>query len=59
MGIYKATAETPQKAFENIWLLMQYTDDYALREVKGGWEIRLEIKKPTKKERENFKIKGL
>lgn len=59
MGIYKSKAGTPQKAFENIWLLLQHSDDFALREVKGGWEIRLEIKKPTKKERENFEIKGL
>lgn len=59
MGIYKAKARTPQKAFENIWLLLQYTDDYALREVKGGWEIRLEVKEPTKQERENFEIKKL
>lgn len=59
MGIYKATARTPQKSFENIWLLLQHTDDYALREVKGGCEIRLEVKKPTKQERNNFEIKKL
>ena len=59
MGIYKATAETPRKAFENIWLLLQHTNDYALREVKGGWEIRLEVKEPTKQERNNFEIKKL
>lgn len=49
MGIYKSTARTPQKAFENIWSLLRHTDDYALREVEGGWEISLKIVKLTNK----------
>lgn len=54
MSVYKSIGQTPKDAFNGIWQLMQYTDDFLLRKVKEGYEIKLKICKPTKKERVEF-----
>ena len=59
MSIYKSKGKTGQEAFEGIWELLKFTDDAALRKVGDEWEIRLKVVKPTRKEREDFEIKGL
>lgn len=59
MSIYKSKGKTAQEAFEGIWKLLKFTDDAALRKVGDELEIRLKVVKPTRKEREDFEIKGL
>lgn len=54
MSIYKSKGKTAQEAFEGIWELLKFTDDYALRKVGDEWEIRLKVVKPTRTEREDF-----
>lgn len=59
MSIYKSKGKTAQEAFEGIWELLKFTDDYALRKVGDKWEIRIKVVKPTRKEREDFEVKKL
>lgn len=59
MSIYKSKGKTPKEAFEGIWELLKLSDDCALRKVGDDWEMRLKIVKPTKKEREDFEVRGL
>ena len=54
MSVYKSTGKTGEEAFFGIWQLMQHTDDYLLRKTREGFEIRLKVSKPTRKEREEF-----
>lgn len=56
---YKSVGQTPKDAFNGIWELMQYTDDFILRKVKEGWEIKLTVRKPTKKEMLNIENKEI
>ena len=54
-SIYKAKGCTPEEAFRNIWDILKYTDDFALRKNQNGlWEVRLEIVAPTQSNREEF-----
>lgn len=59
MSIYKSKGKNAQEAFNGIWELLKYTDDWALRKVGDEWEIRLKIVKPSRKEREEFEVKKL
>ena len=52
---YKAKGSTPDEAVRNIWDILKYTDDFALRKNQNGtWEIRLEVVAPTQSKREEF-----
>jgi hypothetical protein len=59
MSIYKSKGKTAQEAFEGIWELLKFTDDYALRKVGDEYEMRLKIVKPTRKELEEFEVMKL
>ena len=59
MSIYKSRGKTAREAFEGIWELMKYSDDYCLREEGDEWVMRLKVVKPTRKTREDFEQKKL
>ena len=59
MSIYKSKGKTAQEAFEGIWELLKFTDDYALRKVGDEYEMRLKIVNPTSKELEEFEVMKL
>lgn len=54
MSVYKSGGKTAKEAFDGIWDLLKYSDDYCLRKDDGEYQIRLEVKEPTREVREDF-----
>ena len=57
---YKSVGKTPQEAFEKIWDLMKYREDYCLKKVSDTeWHIKVVVVPPTLQQMQRFEDYGL
>jgi hypothetical protein len=53
-SVYTGCGKTVEAAFQSIWELMKYTDDFMCRKIGDKWEIKLSVIVPTDKDRNEF-----
>jgi len=53
-SVYTGCGQTVEAAFQSIWELMKYTDDFMCRKIGDKWEIKLSVIVPTDKDRNEF-----
>ena len=53
-SVYTGCGQTLEAAFQSIWELMKYTDDFMCRKIGEEWEVKLSVIVPTDKDRNEF-----